>query len=79
MRPGHEKERAAKLGVVPDARLDADQRGLDRPAQRSGRLAQHRGRVAEHRRRGVGVVAVEDDLHLGGLAALQPSARSLRE
>ena len=40
-------------------------------ARRAGRDAsrEHRVDVAEHRRRRVGVVAVDDDLHLGRLAA----------
>ena len=68
MRPGTRKTRAPKLRVVPDARLDADERRLQAAWPTTPtRLSQDGRDVAEHRRRGVGVVAVDDDLDLGGV------------
>ena len=46
------------------------------PAAERRRVAATAFDVAEHRRRGVGVVAVEDHLHLGRRAASQTSRRS---
>ena len=80
--PRHEEERAAELGVVPDARLNRNERSRRRADRRSlmvlALAAQDGQRVAHHGRRGVGVVAIQQHLHGHLLAALDPSAQSLR-
>ncbi len=69
--PGHEKQRAAQLRVVPDAGLDGDDGPMPAGAERRRRFEQHRVGVAEHGRRRLRVVAVEDDLHDRDVAVAQ--------
>ena len=86
MRPGHQEQRAAELRVVPDARLEREQPAR-RPASRAApasRSAPTRAltrleRVADHGRRGIGVVAVDDQLHARRPARLRRRAEPRRD
>ncbi len=76
---GHQEAAAFELGVEPDARLGRDQAGRRRAAARQRALGEpglpRALDIARDEARGVGIVAVGDDLHRRGVAAL----KALRE